>query len=97
MEQVICGASAFELYRIPPQVTLLLPEFPRFSTRRQRSAISRSNDLGPWLNLPIHTLCDSPSARTRSSAIKDHVWSGASRVQLSGKTTKSVFSTPRRS
>lgn len=76
MEQVICGASAFELYRIPPQVTLLLPEFPRFSTRRQRSAISRSNDLGPWLNLPIHTLCDSPSARTRSSAIKDHVWSG---------------------
>lgn len=76
MEQVICGASAFELYRIPPQVTQLLPEFPRFSTRRQRSAISRSNDLGPWLNLPIHTLCDSPSARTRSSAIKDHVWSG---------------------
>lgn len=76
MEQVICGASAFELYRIPPQVTLLLPEFPHFSTRRQRSAISRSNDLGPWLNLPIHTLCDSPSARTRSSAIKDHVWSG---------------------
>lgn len=76
MEQVICGASAFELYRIPPQVTLLLPEFPRFSTRRQRSAISRSNDLGPWLNLPIHTLCDSPSARTRSSAIKDHIWSG---------------------
>lgn len=76
MEQVICGASAFELHRIPPQATLLLPEFPRFSTRWQRGAISRSNDLGPWLNLPIHTLCDSPSARTRSSAIKDHVWSG---------------------
>ncbi len=56
MEQVICGASAFELYRIPPQVTLLLPEFPRFSTRRQRRAISRSNVLGTWLILPIHSL-----------------------------------------
>lgn len=76
MGQVICGASAFELYRIPPQVTLLFPEFPCFSTCRQRRAISQSNDLDPWLKLPIHTLCSDPSIRTRSSAIRDHVWSG---------------------
>lgn len=77
MERILTATSAFQLYRVPPQIIALLPRFPDLGTYEGRKFISDHPDVIGGLDIPLHMLVTPHHPRTTTRLMTPHVRSGA--------------------
>ena len=73
MEDLICGASAFRLYRVPPAILALYPPLPNLAGDRHRRMLRCHPLVEEVLGDPVHLLVEKRSCFTGADHIDQHL------------------------
>ena len=75
MQEALCGATAFRLHRVPPQVQSLFPAFPdiNYASGKRELTGYPLNKLG--LYLPLSVLTSDRKQRAVRTSVTMHLWS----------------------
>lgn len=76
MEDVLCGISAFRLYRTPPAVLGLFGGLPIARDHATRLRLAKQPVVEHVLGLPLHFLTDQHNHCSHYKNIKHHLWMG---------------------
>ena len=74
METVLCEASAFYYYRVPPCILKLCLDCPDLSTRGGRRALSACDAFLGYIPTPLHVRVRHARERHDVNAFVTHVW-----------------------
>ena len=76
MHEYICGVSAFQFHRVPPQVLELLPAFPDIHYRSGRNELLKYPLSEISVKLPLSVLVTERNQFHRLKSVAPRLWSG---------------------
>lgn len=74
MSWEICGLSALQIHRTPPQAKLLLPSIPPLEIRTNRKELSNSAPYREIFHSSVNVLVDRHGLRNGSRNVAAHLW-----------------------
>lgn len=76
MEHILCDISAFRYHRTPPQVIMMCPPLPALESGTRNRELRTHPLVSEAMGMPLHTLAQSRSSRSRSALLQPHLLMG---------------------